>query len=141
MKKNETIDNNTLDLDFVRHRRYEDFSMVPTKPYEMLVEEGMLYMEEEEEAIFLADITPYESEEIRCATDLWPLNGYFFFIDNIPIHHFVSDNLELIRDIGFRMFKVDENIALVIDTYGVNYDCKYFLPLYELLVSRGVVSL
>lgn len=141
MKKNKTIDNNTLDLDFVRHRRYKDFSMVPTKPYEMLVYEGMIYMEEEEEAIFLADITPYESEEIRCATDLWPLNGYFFFIDNIPIHHFVSDNLELIRDIGFRMFKVDENIALVIDAYGLNHDLEYFLPLYELLISNGIVSL
>lgn len=141
MTNNETIDNNTLDLDFVRHRRYKDFSMVPTKPYERLVYEGMLYMEEEEEAIFLADITPYESEEIRRATDLWPLNGYFFFIDNISIYHFVSDNLELIRDIGFRMFKVDENIALVIDAYGINYDTFYFLPLYELLVSNGVVSL
>lgn len=141
MANNETIVNNTLDLGFVRQRRYEDFSMVPTKPYEMLVEEGMLYMEEEEESIFLADITPYESEEIRCATDLWPLNGYFFFIDNIPIHHFVSDNLELIRDIGFRMFKVDENIALVIDAYGLKHDRKYFLPLYELLVSKGVVNL
>lgn len=110
MTKNKTIDNNTLDLEFVRHRRYEDFSMVPTKPY--------------------------ESKEIRCATDLWPLNGYFFLVDNIP-----SENLELIRDIGFRMFKVDEKIALVIDAYGLNHDRKYFLPLYELLVSNGVVYL
>lgn len=141
MTENKTISNSTIDIVSVRHRRYEDFSMVPTKPYEMLVYEGMLYMEEEEEAIFLADITPYKSEEIRCATDLWPLNGYFFFIDNIPIHHFVSDNLELIRDIGFRMFKVDENIALVIDAYGLNHDIEYFLPLYELLVSNGVVHL
>ena len=110
MKKNETIDNNTLDLDFVRHRRYEDFSMVPTKPYEMLLTEGVL------------DI-------------VWPCNGYFFFIDTITLSDFVLENLEMIHDIGFRIFKVDDDIALVINAYGINYDIEYFLPLYELLLG------
>lgn len=140
MTNNETIGNNTIDIVSVRHKRLEDFSMVPTKPYEMLLDEGILQIEDDDK-LLIEDITPYESFEIQCTTDYWPLNGYFFFIDNIPIHHFVSDNLELIRDIGFRIFKVDTDIALVINAYGLNYDIEYFLPLYELLVSNGVVHL
>ena len=104
MTKNKTISNNTIDIVSVRHRRYEDFSMVPTKPY-------------------------------------WPCNGYFFFIDNTSISSFVLKNLELIYDIGFRIFKVDEDIALVINAYSLSYDIEYFLPLYELLVSNRVVHL
>lgn len=139
MKKNETISNNTIDIVSVRHRRYEDFSMVPTKPYEMLFTEDALNITDDD--LLVEDITPYESEEIEFDTDFWPCNGYFFFIDNTSISSFVLKNLELIYDIGFRIFKVDKDIALVINAYGLNYDIEYFLPLYELLVSHRVVNL
>ena len=43
MTNNETISNNTLDIVSVRHKRFEDFSMVPTKPYELLVTEDVIY--------------------------------------------------------------------------------------------------
>lgn len=141
MTKNETIVNNTVDIISVKHKRYEDFSLVPTKPYEMLVTEGMLDIENENEFLLIEDITPYENFEIQCEVDFWPSNGYFFFIDNTSISSFVLKNLELIYDIGFRIFKVDEDIALVINAYGLSYDNEYFLPLYKLLVSNGVVSL
>ena len=131
MANNETISNNTLD--FVRHRRYEDFSRVPTKPYEMLVAEGVLDIEDDD--LLIEDITPYTSEEIRCETAFWPCNGYFFFIDTITLSDSVLENLEMIHDIGFRIFKVDDDIALVIDAYGINYDIEYFLPFYELLLG------
>lgn len=133
MTNNETISNNTLDLDFVRHRRYEDFSMVPTKPYEMLLTEGVLDIEDDD--LLIEDITPYTSEEIEFDTDFWPCNGYFFFIDTIILSDFVLENLEMIHDIGFRIFKVDDDIALVINAYGINYDIEYFLPFYELLLG------
>lgn len=141
MKNNEKIVDNTLDIVFVRHKRFEDFSMVPTKPYELLVTEDVIYIEDEGEFLFIADITPYESEDIQCETAFWPCNGHFFFIDNTSISSFVLKNLELIYDIGFRIFKVDDDIALVINAYGVNYDYEYFLPLYKLLVSNGVVHI
>lgn len=139
MKNNETIDNNTLDLGFVRHRRYEDFSMVPTKPYEMLFTDDALNITDDD--LLVEDITPYENFEIQCEVDFWPANGHFFFIDDTSISSFVLKNLELIYDIGFRIFKVDKDIALVINAYGLNYDIEYFLPLYELLVSHRVVNL
>lgn len=141
MTNNETISNNTLDIVSVRHKRFEDFSMVPTKPYELLVTEDVIYIEDEGEFLFIADITPYESEDIQCETAFWPCNGHFFFIDNTSISSFVLKNLELIRDIGFRIFKVDSDIALVINAYGLSYDHEYFLPLYELLVTNGVVHI
>lgn len=141
MTNNETIGNNTLDIVSVRHKRYEDFSMVPAKPYYMLFAEGMLDVEDENEFLSIEDITPYENFEILCEVGFWPDNGYFFFIDNTSLSSFVLKNLELIYDIGFRIFKVDDDIALVINAYGVNYDYEYFLPLYKLLVSKGVVSL
>lgn len=141
MKKNETIDNNTLDIVSVKHKRYEDFSMVPTKPYYMLFAEGMLDIGDENGFLSIEDITPYESEEIASDTDFWPYNGYFFFIDNTSISSFVLKNLELIYDIGFRILKIDGDIALVINAYGLSYDNEYFLPLYELLVANGIVSL
>ena len=137
--KNETISNNTLDLGFVIDRKSKDFSLVPTKPYEMLFAEDALNIKDDD--LLVEDITPYESEEIEFDTDFWPCNGYFFFIDNTSISSFVLKNLELIYDIGFRIFKVDEDIALVINAYGLSYDCEYFLPLYELLVANGIVSL
>lgn len=137
MTNNETIGNNTLDIVSVRHKRYEDFSMVPTKPYYMLFAEGMLDVEDENEFLSIEDITPYENFEILCEVGFWPDNGYFFFIDNTSLSSFVLKNLELIYDIGFRIFKVDDDIALVINAYGVNYDYEYFLPLYKLLVSKG----
>lgn len=139
MTKNKTIGNNSLDLGFVRQKRYEDFSMVPTKPYEMLLEDDAVNIKNDD--LLVEDITPYEDFEIQCEVDYWPANGYFLFIDTIPISRFVLKNLELIYDIGFRIFKVDENIALVINAYGVNYEHEYFLPLYKLLVSNGVVHL
>lgn len=139
MTKNKTISNNTIDIVSVRHRRYEDFSMVPTKPYEMLFAEDALNITDDD--LLVEDITPYESEEIEFDTDFWPCNGYFFFIDNTSISSFVLKNLELIYDIGFRIFKVDEDIALVINAYSLSYDIEYFLPLYELLVSNRVVHL
>lgn len=139
MNKNETITNNTLDIVSVKHKRYEDFSLVPTKPYEMLFAEDALNITDDD--LLVEDITPYENFEIQCEVDFWPSNGYFFFIDNTSISSFVLKNLELIYDIGFRIFKVDEDIALVINAYGINYDIEYFLPLYELLVSNGVVYL
>lgn len=141
MTKNETIDNNALDLGFVIYRKSKDFSMVPTKPYYMLFAEGMLDIGDENEFLSIEDITPYESEEIAFDTDFWPYNGYFFFIDNTSISSFVLKNLELIYDIGFRILKIDGDIALVITAYGLKHDRKYFLPLYELLVSKGVVNL
>lgn len=131
MANNETIFNNKLD--FARHRRYEDFSMVPTKPYEMLFAEDALNITDDD--LLVEDITPYTSEEIEFDTDFWPCNGYFFFIDTIPLSHFVLENLEMIHDIGFRIFKVDDDIALVINAYGINYDIEYFLPFYELLLG------
>lgn len=136
MAKNKTIDNKTLDIVSVKHKRYEDFSFVPTKPYEMLFAEGALNISDDD--LLVEDITPYENFEIQCEVDFWPCNGYFFFIDNISISSFVLNNLELIYDIGFRIFKVDTDIALVINAYGLSYDIEYFLPLYELLVSKGV---
>ena len=139
MTKNKTISNNTIDIVSVRHRRYEDFSMVPTKPYELLFAEDALNITDDD--LLVEDITPYESEEIEFDTDFWPCNGYFFFIDNTSISSFVLKNLELIYDIGFRIFKVDEDIALVINAYSLSYDIEYFLPLYELLVSNRVVHL
>lgn len=140
MTNNETIVNNTLDIVSVKHKRYEDFSMVPTKPYEMLVDEGLIYIDEDDK-LFIADVTPYENDETELDTYYWPSNGYFFFIDNTSISSFVLKNLELIHDIGFKIFKIDEDIALAINDYGINYDSEYFLPLYELLVSNGVVHL
>ena len=137
MTKNKTISNSTIDIVSVRHRRYEDFSMVPTKPYEMLFAEDALNITDDD--LLVEDITPYESEEIEFDTDFWPCNGYFFFIDNTSISSFVINNLELIYDIGFRIFKVDEDIALVINAYGLSYDAFYFLPLYELLVAHEVI--
>lgn len=139
MTKNKTISNNTIDIVSVRHRRYEDFSMVPTKPYEMLFAEDALNITDDD--LLVEDITPYENFEIQCEVDFWPTNGHFFFIDDTSISSFVLKNLELIYDIGFRIFKVDEDIALVINAYGINYDIEYFLPLYELLVSNRVVHL
>lgn len=138
MAKNKTIDNNALDLGFVRQRRYEDFSMVPTKPYEMLFTDDALNITDDD--LLVEDITPYENFEIQCEVDFWPTNGHFFFIDDTSISRFVLKNLELIYDIGFRIFKVDEDIALVINAYGLNYDHEYFLPLYELLVSKGIIG-
>lgn len=140
MANNETIGNNTIDIVSVRHKRLEDFSMVPTKPYEMLLDEGILQIEDDDK-LLIEDITPYESEEIEFDTVFCPCNRCFFFIDNTDVYNFVLDNLELIRDIGFRIFKVDSDIALVINAYGLSYDHEYFLPLYELLVSNGVVHL
>lgn len=140
MTNNETIGNNTIDIVSVRHKRLEDFSMVPTKPYEMLLDEGILQIEDDDK-LLIEDITPYESEEIEFDTVFCPCNRCFFFIDNTDVYNFVLDNLELIRDIGFRIFKVDSDIALVINAYGLSYDHEYFLPLYELLVANGVVHL
>ena len=138
MANNEYLVKTDIDLGFVRQRRYEDFSMVPTKPYEMLLYEDAFNIKDDD--LLVEDITPYENFEIQCEVDYWPCNGYFFFIDTIPISRFVLKNLELIYDIGFRIFKVDENIALVINAYGLNYDHEYFLPLYELLVSKGIIG-
>lgn len=141
MANNETISNNTLDLGFVIYRKSKDFSLVPTKPYYMLFAEGMLDVGDENEFLSIEDITPYENFDILCEVDFWPDNGYFFFIDNTSISSFVLNNLELIYDIGFRILKIDGDIALVINAYGLSYDTFYFLPLYKLLVSNGVVHL
>ena len=141
MAYNENLVKTNIDLGFVIYRKSKDFSMVPTKPYYMLFAEGMLDIGDENEFLAIEDITPYENFDILCEVDFWPYNGYFFFIDNTSISSFVLKNLELIYDIGFRIFKVDEDIALVINAYGLNYDNEYFLPLYELLVSNRVVHL
>lgn len=141
MTKNEYLVKTNIDLGFVIYRKSKDFSMVPTKPYYMLFAEGMLDIGDENEFLSIEEITPYENFEFQCEGDFWPLNGYFFFIDNTSISSFVLKNLELIYDIGFRILKIDGDIALVINAYGLSYDNEYFFPLYELLVSNGVVSL
>lgn len=141
MTKNKTIDNNTLDLGFVIDRKSKDFSFVPSWTYERLVEENIIYCDD-----VIQDVTPYEEyEDDDYHLDFWPTCGHFFVIENGCISQWVLQNTALVYDLGFRILKIDngpyQDVALSIKSCGLSYDAFYFLPLYELLVSKGVVSL
>lgn len=116
MTKNKKIDNNTLDLGFVIDRKSKDFSFVPSWTYKRLVEKEIICCDD-----VIQDLTPYKDDEYHL--DFWPTCGHFFVIENGCISQWVL-----------------QNTALVINAYGLNYDHEYFLPLYELLVSKGIIG-
>lgn len=141
MTNNKDLVKTNIDLGFVIDRKSKDFSLVPSWTYKRLVEEEIIFCDD-----VIQDITPYEEDEDDDYNlDFWPTCGYFFVIENECISQWVLQNTALVYDLGFRILKIDnecyQDVALSIEAYGLSYDTFYFLPLYELLVSNGVVSL
>lgn len=112
MKNNEYLDKTNIYLGFVIDRKSKDFSLVPSWTYKRLVEKEIICCDD-----VIQDITPYEDDDYHL--DFWPTCGFFFVIDNGPY----------------------QDVALSIGACGLSYDTFYFLPLYKLLVSNGVVHL
>lgn len=134
MENNENLVKTNVDLGFVIDRKSKDFSFVPSWTYKRLIEENIICCDD-----VIQDITPYEDDDYHL--DFWPTCGHFFVIENGCISQWVLQNTALVYDLGFRILKIDngpyQDVALSIKSGGLNYDTFYFLPLYELLVSRG----
>lgn len=138
MKNNEYLDMTNIYLGFVIDRKSKDFSLVPSWTYKRLVEKEIICCDD-----VIQDITPYEDDDYHL--DFWPTCGHFFVIENGCISQWVLQNTALVYYLGFRILKIDngpyQDVALSIGACELSYDTFYFLPLYKLLVSNGVVHL